>query len=453
MDGAGKTKEGPGPSRRARSRSGPKGRTGRKETSAHRRARRLRAADRLLLQVTAAAVRVATHHAGRPPVCLIPLLDRVRGSPQSEGQGAKGNAAGQGRAGAARGGVCSQMSEHENVALVCGGKELVGVQHVVHAEATPDGGSAAARQGGSRPAVQGQRGAVCLDPGTTGQTRDSTQKADSDLVTPRADDPAGGQAAAPQEAGLRESGGRNAQCSGAASADKDRERDQQDGGFQASVGLGLHAGEHTCDQCGATSKDSSKVTNFWWRGYSRCQQCQASGEGAATTAAPTTAVVPPISDFWASEALFCSRSPWPFLRSAHLRAYGGASTGSAVMLLRHIRGIAPEAVLGSKGGPHVALLGQVLANIAGKRLQAATRVPPAEGRRADVTADHGRKHWGATSISGAAAADESGQPTRGDADARSRLRPPKQKGSQKPKPEEEEAIRRLAGGAAATRRR
>ena len=341
-----------------------------------------------------------------------------------------------------------------NDALVCGGKVLAGVQHEVHAEATTDGGSAAASQGGSLPAVQGQCEAVWLDPGTTGQTGDAKLKTDSDLVTPRADDPVAGQAKAPREAELHESGDRPAQCNAAAATDKDSERDQHEGGFQASVGFGLHAEEQKCDLCGASSRDGTKVTNFWWRGYSRCQQCQASGEGTVTTAALEAAVVSPTSDFRASETFFCSRSPWPFLRSADVRAYGGTSAGSAAMLLRHIRVIAPEAAIGAKGGPHVALLGQVLASVADKQLQAAiARVPPVLGRQADATADHGRKHSGATSTLREAAAVESGQPTREGAERRTRLRPPVQKGNQKPKPEVEDAIARLAEGAVATNRR
>ena len=230
-------------------------------------------------------------------------------------------------------------------------------------------------------------------------------------------------------------------------------RDQNEGGFQVSTGLGQRAEEQKCDLCGASSEDGTKLTNFWWRGYSRCQQCQASGEGAVTTATPESAVVSPTSDHRAAEALFCSRSPWPCLRSAEVRAYGGASKGSAAMLLRHIRVIAPEAAIGAKGGPHVALLGRVLASVADKELQAATdRVPREERRQADVTTDHGRKHSGAPSILCEAAADASGQPTSGGAERKTRFRPQLQKGTQEPKPEVADAIRRLAGSAAATSR-
>ena len=166
-------------------------------------------------------------------------------------------------------------------------------------------------------------------------------------------------------------------------------------------------------------------------------------------------MVSPASDHRAAEALFCSRSPWPCLRSADVRAYGRASKGSAAMLLRHIRVIAPEAAIGAKGGPHVALLGRGLASVADKELQAATSsVPREEGRQADVTTDQGRLHPGtdAPPILREAAADASSQSTSGGAEKRSRIRPQLQRGTREPLPEAEDAIRRLAGGAAVTSR-
>ena len=79
---------------------------------------------------------------------------------------------------------------------------------------------------------------------------------------------------------------------GAGALDRDRGSPQRlqsvvgaDALDQARVEL-----EQKCDLCGASSEDDTKLTNFWWRGYSRCQQCQSSGEGAEMTASPHSAV-------------------------------------------------------------------------------------------------------------------------------------------------------------------
>ena len=79
---------------------------------------------------------------------------------------------------------------------------------------------------------------------------------------------------------------------GAGALDRDRGSPQRlqsvvgaDALGQARVEL-----EQKCDLCGASSADDTKLTNFWWRGYSRCQQCQSSGEGAEMTASPHSAV-------------------------------------------------------------------------------------------------------------------------------------------------------------------
>ena len=456
MDAAGPTREGLGPSRRAlSSRSNPKGRTGRKETSAHRRARRMRAADRLLLQVTAAAVRTASHHAGRPPACLIPLLKLLEETPRRlgstprqgesprQGEGAKGGAASQGEHGAARGDTsCCRSVEHVEVAAGGFGGELAGDQCEESAGAE-DSGRASARQGGPASAVLGQRQPQHLVPDTTEEVRFAdVARDDGDLAKDAADN------LARLAEALRQAG-RPDSCDRVV-ADKNGGRRQEEGGLQAASGLQPPAGSQQCDRCGRRSDEGSKVTYYWWRGYSRCQQCEASGDERATTAAAEPMVTPPSSGYSASEAPFCSRSPWPFLRFTDLRSYGGTSIGSAGLLLRHIRAVAPVASEGARGGPHVALLGKALACLADRELQRAdiARVPLDGARRGHDQADHERGHPGATSISGAASGDESGQLTLDDARHGPRLRARTRKEDQKPQePGVGGAITRLAAGA------